>query len=29
MTNAHNRKKQPELVRRLLLDCAAKLAIEG
>ncbi|MTJ83607.1 MAG: TetR/AcrR family transcriptional regulator [Telmatospirillum sp.] len=29
MTSAHNRKKQPELVRRLLLDCAAKLAIEG
>ena len=28
MTNAHERKKQPEVVRRNLLDCAAKLAAE-
>ncbi|OAH19021.1 TetR family transcriptional regulator [Methylorubrum populi] len=28
MTTAYNRKKQPELVRRTLLDCAAKLALE-
>ncbi|MFK0384251.1 TetR/AcrR family transcriptional regulator [Agrobacterium sp. NPDC090273] len=28
MTNAHERKKQPELVRRNLLDCAAKLAAD-
>ncbi len=28
MTNAHERKKQPEIVRRNLLDCAAKLAAE-
>lgn len=28
MTNAYNRKKQPDLVRRTLLDCAAKLAVE-
>ena len=28
MDNAHNRKKQPQLVRRALLDCAAKLALE-
>ncbi|MFS8122544.1 TetR/AcrR family transcriptional regulator [Rhizobium sp. BR 250] len=28
MTNAHERKKQPEIVRRNLLDCAAKLAAD-
>ncbi|CUX28761.1 TetR family transcriptional regulator [Agrobacterium genomosp. 13 str. CFBP 6927] len=28
MTNAHERKKQPEVVRRNLLDCAAKLAAD-
>lgn len=28
MVNAYHRKKQPELVRRTLLDCAAKLALE-
>lgn len=28
MTNAYERKKQPELVRRNLLDCAARLAAE-
>ena len=28
MATAHRRKKQPELVRRALLDCAAKLALE-
>lgn len=28
MTIAHERKKQPELVRRRLLDCAANLAVE-
>lgn len=28
MKNAHERKKQPEIVRRSLLDCAAKLAAE-
>lgn len=28
MTSAHTRKKQPDLVRRTLLDCAAKLAVE-
>lgn len=28
MENAYRRRKQPELVRRTLLDCAAKLAIE-
>jgi AcrR family transcriptional regulator len=28
MATAHHRKKQPELVRRALLDCAAKLAME-
>lgn len=28
MTNAHKRKKQPELVRRTLVDCAAQLAVE-
>lgn len=28
MASAHTRKKQPELVRRTLLDCAAKLALE-
>lgn len=28
MTTAHHRKKQPELIRRTLLDCAAKLALE-
>jgi AcrR family transcriptional regulator len=28
MKNAHERKKQPELVRRSLLDCAAKLAAD-
>ncbi|OAE39513.1 TetR family transcriptional regulator [Agrobacterium tumefaciens] len=28
MANAHERKKQPELVRRNLLDCAARLAAE-
>ncbi|MBP8939478.1 MAG: helix-turn-helix transcriptional regulator, partial [Agrobacterium sp.] len=28
MTNAHERKKQPEIVRRSLLDCAAKLAAD-
>ncbi len=28
MATAYNRKKQPELVRRTLLDCAAKLALE-
>lgn len=29
MENAHKRKKQPELVRRALLDEAAKLAVSG
>lgn len=28
MATAYHRKKQPELVRRTLLDCAAKLALE-
>ncbi|WEK51402.1 MAG: TetR/AcrR family transcriptional regulator [Candidatus Kaistia colombiensis] len=28
MARAHERKKQPEQVRRTLLDCAAKLAVE-
>ena len=28
MSNAHTRKKQPELVRRALLDCAARLALD-
>ncbi|MDZ7928383.1 MAG: TetR/AcrR family transcriptional regulator [Agrobacterium sp.] len=28
MKNAHERKKQPEIVRRSLLDCAAKLAAD-
>lgn len=28
MTNAHERKKQPEAVRRSLLDCAARLAAD-
>lgn len=28
MTNAHERKKQPDVVRRNLLDCAAKLAAD-
>ncbi|MBN9027262.1 TetR/AcrR family transcriptional regulator [Kaistia sp. MMO-174] len=28
MTSAHERKKQPEQVRRRLLDCAASLAVE-
>ena len=28
MANAHERKKQPEVVRRNLLDCAAKLAAD-
>lgn len=28
MENPHKRKKQPELVRRTLLDCAAKLAVD-
>lgn len=28
MKNAHKRKKQPELVRRTLLDCAARLAVD-
>ncbi|MBL0372997.1 TetR family transcriptional regulator [Rhizobium sp. KVB221] len=28
MGNAHKRKKQPELLRRTLLDCAARLAVE-
>ncbi|WP_313617506.1 TetR/AcrR family transcriptional regulator [Rhizobium sp.] len=28
MTNAHERKKQPEVVRRNLLDCTAKLAAD-
>jgi Transcriptional regulator len=27
MTNAHERKKQPELVRQKLLDCAAEIAV--
>jgi AcrR family transcriptional regulator len=29
MDNAHKRKKQPELVRRALIDQAARLAVEG
>jgi AcrR family transcriptional regulator len=28
MTESHERKKQPELVRRMLIDCAARLATE-
>ncbi len=28
MATAYNRRKQPELIRRLLLDCAATLALE-
>ena len=28
MVNAHHRKKQPEQVRRTLLDCAARIAAE-
>jgi AcrR family transcriptional regulator len=28
MTQAHERKKQPEIVRRALLDCAAKISLD-
>lgn len=28
MTHAHERKKQPEIVRRALLDCAAKISLD-